>query len=72
VRGTEPVLLLDDVMSELDPQRRRFLLDAVEGRDQVIITATELSPFPNRFQERTTLLRVEEGSIRPLPPDAAL
>ncbi|MFQ5944901.1 MAG: DNA replication/repair protein RecF, partial [Anaerolineae bacterium] len=47
VRGTEPVLLLDDVMSELDPQRRRFLLDAVEGREQVIVTATELSPFPN-------------------------
>ena len=71
-RGTEPILLLDDVISELDPQRRRSLLDAVEGREQVIITATELRPFSSRFLEGSTLLRVEEGTIYPLPPDPGL
>ena len=35
-----PVLLLDDVMSELDAKRREYLLQSVEGM-QVLITTTE-------------------------------
>ena len=38
--GEMPVLLLDDVMSELDAKRREYLLKSVEGM-QVLITATE-------------------------------
>lgn len=47
--GEYPVLLLDDVMSELDAGRRQALLDFVRGRIQTFITTTEpliLSPWP--------------------------
>ena len=42
VLGDQPILLLDDVLSELDPQRRRWLADAVRGNDQTILTSAEL------------------------------
>ena len=39
--GEEPVLLLDDVYSELDPARRRWLSTAVSGIDQAIVSSAE-------------------------------
>src|SRR5262249_22132882 len=39
-RGEPPLLLLDDVLSELDPARRRVLLEQVQGHGQTLITAT--------------------------------
>ena len=43
--GTNPVLLLDDVMSELDEARRDLLVKHVNEDIQTFITATDLSPF---------------------------
>ena len=37
--GENPILLLDDILSELDLSRQKYLLDKIEGR-QVIITCT--------------------------------
>ncbi|MCJ7492381.1 MAG: DNA replication and repair protein RecF, partial [Dehalococcoidia bacterium] len=39
--GDHPVLLLDDVLSEMDDERRRAVLDALAGFDQVWITSAE-------------------------------
>ena len=44
--GERPVLLLDDVLSELDVQRRTALLSQVESGGQVVITAVESESFP--------------------------
>ena len=44
VLGTSPVLLLDDVFSELDTTRRKKLLTALDGF-QSIITATDTTDF---------------------------
>jgi DNA replication and repair protein RecF len=63
--GEEPILLLDDVMSELDPARREYLLASI-GEEQVIITATELAPFPPEFLARATLFRIVDGRVEPL------
>ncbi len=46
VRGEQPVLLLDDVFSELDGTRQKALLDLIGGNIQSIITTTD-----NNFQE---------------------
>ncbi len=62
--GEEPILLLDDVMSELDPARREYLLASI-GEEQVIITATELAPFPSNFLKKAALLRIVEGRVEP-------
>ncbi len=52
--GEYPVLLLDDIMSELDSERRRFLTEKITGK-QVIITCTDiessgLGQFGNKIQ----------------------
>lgn len=45
--GEYPVLLLDDVMSELDASRREHLIAFIQDRIQTFITATEEKYFPN-------------------------
>jgi len=46
-RSTPPLMLLDDVMSELDPDRRRLLTERLEaGSGQALITATEPAHVP--------------------------
>ncbi len=46
--GEYPVLLLDDVMSELDASRREHLINFIQDRVQTFITATEEKYFPDR------------------------
>lgn len=43
--GNQPLLLLDDVLSELDENRRAELIKVIDGQVQTIITATDLSGF---------------------------
>jgi DNA replication and repair protein RecF len=62
--GEDPVLLLDDVLSELDEHRRRFLVHTLEnGAEQAIITTTDLHTLPAPFLERCRLWRVEMGQL---------
>src|SRR5207237_343267 len=52
VTGEQPVLLLDDVMSELDPARRERLLAAPQPGPQALITAADRSDLPRSILER--------------------
>lgn len=61
--GETPVLLLDEATAELDDQRRALLLHLIETHPQVLVTTAHLSSFPQEFQDRATLLRVENGQI---------
>ena len=56
-----PLLLLDDVLSELDPGRRRVLAGLLEGRGQTVITATHASALP---ADPAQLVEVEPGTAR--------
>jgi DNA replication and repair protein RecF len=58
VTGGEPVLLLDDVMSELDEDRRRALAAFVGERVQTIVTTTNTGYFEPAFIEHATVIRV--------------
>src|SRR5437588_2721196 len=49
VTGEEPILLLDDVFSELDTLRREYLLRQILQHDQVLITATDFTNFPEEI-----------------------
>lgn len=64
VLGMSPILLLDDVMSELDAHRRHRVLDLVAQVPQAIITTTDWSDFPPEFLDRVHRLEVEDGVIR--------
>lgn len=64
--GDTPILLLDDLLSELDAQRRTHLLQAIQRPDQqTLLTATGLSDFDTPFLQNVQRLRVEGGSIYP-------
>ncbi|GFH41027.1 DNA replication/repair protein RecF [Lactococcus insecticola] len=60
--GDYPVLLLDDVMSELDNQRQLDLLKLVIGKTQTFITTTTLDHLKN-LPEKMTIFTVENGKI---------
>jgi len=60
--GAMPILLLDDVMSELDPHRQEYLLGTLE-KTQTFITTTDRSEFMNRFQGETVYLEVRDGIV---------
>ena len=64
--GDAPVLLLDDLLSELDAERRAHLL-AVIGRSdqQTLLTATGLEDFDAGFLAHARKIRVESGRIYP-------
>jgi DNA replication and repair protein RecF len=61
--GERPVLLLDDVLSELDGERRAALLRQVAGEGQVIITSVEAGPFPPELMSSARVWTVAGGEI---------
>jgi DNA replication and repair protein RecF len=62
--GERPVLLLDDVLSELDGDRRAALLGEVAEGGQVIVTSVEAGPFPPDLMARAMVWTVIEGRIQ--------
>lgn len=67
-----PVLLLDEVVAELDGDRRSYLLDRIQQANQVLLTTTELSTLTPDFIERAILWHVTLGHITPVPESDAL
>jgi DNA replication and repair protein RecF len=61
--GEWPVILLDEVMAELDLQRRADLLKYVGESEQVLFTTTDLNLFASDFVEKAEVWRVEGGKV---------
>ena len=57
--GEEPVLLLDDVLSELDAKRQDFVLNQID-QGQVFITCCE----PGRFTKLGKTIEIEKGRVK--------
>jgi len=62
--GERPVLLLDDVLSELDGERRAALLQEIADGGQVVITSVEAGPFPPELIATAMVWTVNEGMIQ--------
>ncbi|MEW6622365.1 MAG: DNA replication/repair protein RecF [Bacillota bacterium] len=60
--GEYPVLLLDDVMSELDKERRKILTDTIQNKIQTFITTTDLE-LVKGLNTKSSVYNVIEGSI---------
>jgi DNA replication and repair protein RecF len=60
-RGVPPLLLLDDVLSELDPDRRRALAGLISAGGQTLVTATTAAALPG---EPAQLVEVSPGAAR--------
>lgn len=65
VVGEPPLLLLDDVLAELDPNRQNQLLDAIQDRFQTLITTTHLGSFDFQWLKASQILLVQSGQISP-------
>ena len=63
-RGTPPLLLLDDVLSELDEERGRALLGLLPRDGQTVITATSSGALPDRAPPPAVLVEVVPGAAR--------
>jgi DNA replication and repair protein RecF len=62
-RGRTPMMLLDDVMSELDADRRELLAGELSSSGQSVIATTDLAHVPGAGDARVTRLRVSPGAI---------
>lgn len=61
--GEYPVLLLDDVMSELDNERQLHLLETIEGKVQTFLTTTSLDHLNNKLTVEPDIFYVQQGEI---------
>lgn len=60
-----PVILLDEVMAELDSERRADLMATLMESEQALLTTTDAQAFSQEFLESSTLWRVQAGSVAP-------
>lgn len=62
--GDTPILLLDDILSELDARRRGYLLNTIGGHEyQALITTTDLTGFDPAFLARAAVMEVRQGDV---------
>ena len=65
-RQQEPILLLDDVLSELDSARRTQALDTASRYQQCFITTTDVDSIDTRFLRSMSRFVVREGRVEPV------
>lgn len=61
--GHWPVLLLDEILAELDAQRRSNLLDGLSNGEQAVLTTTDLHLFTPSFVQNATVWRLQAGAV---------
>lgn len=61
--GEYPVLLLDDVLSELDIERRKYLMNIVQKQIQIIVTSTDLTYFDSGQLKEAEIFHVQQGQV---------
>jgi DNA replication and repair protein RecF len=61
-RGTRPLLLLDDVLSELDPDRRRILAERVRASGQALVTSASRSALPGEPAQTIEVSQQDDGT----------
>ncbi|UOQ83804.1 DNA replication/repair protein RecF [Gracilibacillus salinarum] len=58
-----PILLLDDVLSELDDYRQSHLLDTIEGKVQTFVSTTSVDGIHHQTLEKAEIFRIDQGKI---------
>ena len=61
--GQLPVILLDEVLAELDTNRRADLLQRLTASEQALLTTTDLDLFSPEFVQGATLWRIKAGRL---------
>lgn len=63
IKGNYPIVLLDDIFSEIDLERRKNLLKFIKSNIQFIITTTDINNINGRIIERASVFTVKNGQI---------
>ena len=63
-KNNYPIILLDDVFSELDKKKKNNLLKYINDDIQVIITTTDLSNISKKLLNKAKLIQIENGQIK--------
>ncbi|GAE34404.1 DNA recombination and repair protein RecF [Halalkalibacter akibai JCM 9157] len=61
--GEYPILLLDDVLSELDDYRQSHLLQTIQNRVQTFVTTTNIAGIDHQTLNQANICKVSEGTI---------
>ena len=62
-KKTSPIILLDDVFSDLDNIKKNNLLKHISGDMQVIITTTDLDSIDKKILKKSKLIHIKDGQI---------
>ena len=62
-KKTSPIILLDDVFSDLDINKKNNLLKHIDGNMQVIITTTDLTSINKKLLKQSKLIHIKKGKI---------
>jgi DNA replication and repair protein RecF len=66
MRGQEPILLLDDVLSELDESRRSHILDTAAQYEQCLISTADVGTIGGEHLSRMARFAVDGGRVEPV------
>jgi DNA replication and repair protein RecF len=61
--GEYPILLLDDVLSELDDYRQSHLLNTIQGKVQTFVSTTSVEGIHHETLEKAEIFRVHNGTV---------
>lgn len=61
--GEYPILLLDDVLSELDDFRQSHLLNTIQGKVQTFVSTTSVDGIHHETLEKADIFRVHNGTV---------
>lgn len=63
IKKTYPIILLDDIFSELDIEKRNNLLKFIKSNIQFIITTTDINNISDKIVEKASIFKIKEGKI---------
>ena len=63
ITGDSPVLLLDDIFSELDIEKRNKLIKYINSDIQTIITTTDLNDIDSDLVKIANIYKIQEGKV---------
>ena len=63
ITGDYPILLLDDVLSELDNERQTHLLKSIEKKIQTFLTTTSLDGIQKNYIDEPRIYQISDGQI---------
>lgn len=58
-----PVVLMDDITSDLDPQKENFLLNTIKKMGQLFVTTQDISKFNSDFLQDSLIFHIKEGKV---------